>query len=315
MAAGIRGPSLAQRVLALAGDDQSPTVHAAQLRSLQLALLLTVSFELTIYAAFRRVRAVVNVSGAFDRQPLAVAELALPLLLGLSLLAVVFARSRRARRWGAVGAAVAMAVVTVVLLPNTPNHYPMLTLAFGMLALCDPDDAAEQEIALHGLRWLFLIVLFAAGLQKVLYGLYFHGEYFAYRIATDVTFARPFEWLMPASEIERLRSLGGMVAGAGPYRSTWWPLTLVSNATYWIEMALPIFLLLRRTRNAAIIATLVFFLGMEVAPREVFFGAVAVQMTLLFARRDWNRVLLPLWTVLFIVLTLLRSLLPGLAFS
>jgi hypothetical protein len=145
--------------------------------------------------------------------------------------------------------------------------------------------------------------------------LYFQGEFFAYRIATDAIFARPFEWLMPAAEMERLRGLGGLTVGAGPFRTSWWPLAVLSNATYLVEMLLPFLLLWRRSRPVAIVLPLLFFLGMEVAPREIFFGAIAVQMVLVFGRRDWNGLLLPLWTVFFIALTLARSLFPAFDFS
>lgn len=309
-----KAPDWSQRALAWAGDDLPSSVRGAQLRSVHIALLLALTFELTIYAIYRRVEAVVDLSGAFDRQALSVSDVAMPLGMGLSLLAVLLAREGRARRWSAWGAFAVMAAVALTLFPNTPNHYPILTIAFGFLALFDQRDAAEQEVALQGLRWLLVIVLFAAGVQKILYGLYFQGEFFAYRIATDATFARPFEWLMPAAELERLRSYGALAEGAGPFRTSWWPLSALANATYVIEMVLPVLLFWRRTRSVGVGLTVLFFIGMEIAPREIFFGIMAIQMTLLFGRRDWNGRLLPLWMVLFGALVVIRNLFPSFEF-
>ncbi len=307
-------PGWTQRVLAWAGDDLPATVREAQLRSVQIALLLALTFELTIYAIYRRIEAVVDMSGAFDRQALSVSDVAMPLGMGLALLAMVLAREERVRRWSSWGAFAVMAAVALTLFPNTPNHYPVLTIAFGFLALFDPRDEAEQQVALQGLRWLLAIVLFAAGVQKVLYGLYFQGEFFAYRIATDPAFARPFEWLMPVAELERLRSYGALAEGAGPFRSSWWPLAALANATYVIEMLLPVSLFWRRTRPLGLVLTVLFFVGMEIAPREIFFGIMAIQMTLLFGRRDWNGRLMPMWIVLFLVLLAIRNIFPDFEF-
>lgn len=303
------------RVLALAGDGSPAAIRGAQLRSLHLAVLATVTFELTQFAAFRRVHAVVDVEGVFDREPVPAILYLLPLALGLSLLALVFSRQRRARRSAAVAAAVIMTAVAFAIFPNTPNHYPLIVLVLALLALFDPDDQAEQAAALAGLRWLFAIALFLSGTQKLLYGVYFGAEFFVFRIATDPAFAWPFQFVVPADELARISSLGGMTFGAGPFRTSWLPLLLLSNATWMLELALPVLLLVRRTRPWGMAATLLFFVGMEVAPREIFFGAIAIQLVLVFGRRDWNGRLMPLWLLVLVALTLLRYVAPHFDFS
>lgn len=302
------------RVLAIAGDDGPAALHRSQLEWLRLAMLATVTFELTHYAAFRRVHGVVDVAGAFDVQPTPPWVLAMPLALALSLLAIVLGRERSWHRFGGTAAALTMATITFAVLPNTPNHYPLVMLTFGLLALFDGRDEKEAAVAVQAVRWLFAIALVLSGLQKTLYGAYFHGEFFAYRIAIDPIFATPFEWIMPAEEVARLRGLGGLDEGAGPFRTSWWPLAVLANLSWIFEMALPVFLLWRRTRPWAIAVTLLFFVGIEVAPRELFFGGIAVQLVLLFGRRDWNRLLMPLWLAALVAATLLRIAVPEVAF-
>lgn len=307
--------SFAERCLAWAGDDAPPAVRASQLRSLQLAMVATVVFEFTQFAAFRRVHAVVDVEGVFDRAALPWTLVALPIALGLTLLGLVIARHDRARRIAGAGAATVMAMIALTIFPNTPNHYPLIVLVLGMLAFYDPAKDEETAMALAGIRWLFAIALFLSGLQKILYGAYFGGEFFAFRIANDPLFASPFSWLMPSEEFARLRALGGMTEGAGPFRSSWWGLAAAANITWIAELVLPVLLLVRRTRPWAIAAVILFFIGIEVAPREIFFGAVAIQLVLVFGRRDWNGRLMPLWILVLVALTALRYLAPGVNFS
>ena len=307
--------SWATRVLSWAGDTSSPSVRGAQLRSLHLALVATVTFELTQFAAFSRVHAVVDVDGVFDKEPVPAVLFLLPLALGLCLVALILGRDSAARRRGAVGAALVMGLTAVVLFPNTPNHYPLLVLVLATLALFDLEDPAEQPVALAAIRWFFVVALFLSGLQKILYGAYFGGEFFVYRIATDPAFALPFELIMPAEELARIRELGGMTEGAGPFRTSWWPIAWLSNATWILELTLPFLLLARRTRPWAIAATLLFFIGIEVAPREIFFGFIAIQLVLVFGRRDWNWRLMPFWLLALLVLTALRYLAPHINFS
>lgn len=305
----------ADRLLAWAGDGAPSAVRGAQLRSLHIALVATVTFELTQFAAFRRVHGVVDVEGVFDREPVPAMLFLLPLALGLILVALIFNTRPVARRWAAVAAAGVMALTAIVLFPNTPNHYPLLSLVLLALALFDLDDVDEQPSALATVRWFFVVALFLSGVQKLLYGAYFGAEFFVFRMAGDPIFAQPFEAFMPTAELERIRGLGGMVEGAGPFRTGWMPLVWLSNLTWMAELALPVLLLIRRTRPWAMVATLLFFVGIEVAPREVFFGFIAVQLVLVFGRRDWNGLLMPLWLLALVILTVLRYVAPNLDFS
>jgi hypothetical protein len=167
-------------------------------------------------------------------------------------------------------------------------------------------------MVLAGLRWLTVLVLFHTGLQKLLYGHYWRGDFLAFMVGRGERFADLFRWILPPAEIARLASHDPFREGAGPYRVSE-PLFVAASNLVWIaEVALPAGLILRRTRAAAAFAALAFVLVIQLGAREMGFALLFGNLLLLFAPAGLAARLLPLWLG-FLGLTLLATsgLLPG----
>jgi hypothetical protein len=143
-------------------------------------------------------------------------------------------------------------------------------------------------------------VLFWAGLQKILYGYYFGGEFLSYAISQEARFAHIFGALIPSDELIRLQSYGRPAPlDAGPYRAESWALVLASNATYAMEILVAIGLVVRQLRPLALCAAFALIVAIEVAAREVLFGALFLGLISLFAKRALNWKLLPMFVGLY----------------
>lgn len=281
-------------------DDDAPAPEPARREALRVFLLVAALVEVGL----------TNLLDDPRRGPL---NLIFPLLL-LAFLGLCV--SPAWRRTATAAAALTMLAINAWRLPATPNHYLITAVALFFLALTDTRQAEEQRLGLNAMRWLIVIVLVVSGLQKLSYGTYFRAEFLTFDLAINRHFAGPFALLMPAEELSRMRGLGAGLPGDGPYRTSWLPLVLLSNVTYVFEIAVPWLLLCRRTRPAALAATILFLVAVESAAREIFFGAIAVNLLLLFSRRNWNRRLLPLFLALYALLILVRlGLAPGWFFT
>jgi hypothetical protein len=217
---------------------------------------------------------------------LAVSAVALSVCLALSL-------SRRAE---CLAPRLALPVLLLQLwwtFPVTDNHFFIELLAVALLCLADRDSEADEVLVLHSLQWLTALVLFQTGLQKILYGHYFGGEFLAFMVGQGERFADLFALLIPASEVARLAALDALRTGAGPFRVESAGLILVSNLVYLAELVLPVALLVRRTRFVASMIAIVFVLTLQLAAREIGFALLFANLLLLFPERDWGRRVLP----------------------
>ena len=209
--------------------------------------------------------------------------------------------------WRDRGSRAAFAFVLVVSTIRLANQFPFAAnhhyLELGILALgtlFDDRRKGEAQLLLQSCRWLVATVLFWAGLQKILHGYYFGGEFFSYAISQEARFAQIFGLLLPSDELLRLQSYGQPAPlGAGPYRTTSWALLLVSNATYLTEILVAIGLFVRRLRPLVVCAAMALIVAIEVAAREVFFGALCLGLVTLFSRRALNWQLLPIFVALY----------------
>ncbi|MGH0036374.1 MAG: hypothetical protein ACQGVK_15210 [Myxococcota bacterium] len=196
-----------------------------------------------------------------------------------------------ALRWAAGLAALPIAIDLVWAFPDHANHQYLALLVAGLVALFDPDDPAEAGTALAGLRWLVVIGLGWAGLQKVLWGYYFDGTFLSFVIAQRESFAWAFQWILPDGELARLQALA-LREGAGPFRaeSLWLDLAAVGS---WVsEIVLAAGLLIPRTRALAALGAMGLIAIIEVAARELFFGLIMFDFLVLFlpgraGRRGW----------------------------
>jgi hypothetical protein len=222
------------------------------------------------------------------------------------------------RRWArpACGTLLAlMAADHASAFPLNANHQYLGMIVLGLCCMLDPDQADEGRLLLQALRWLPVLGLLWAGLQKVLWGYYFDGTFLAYAISYNDSFAALFRWVLPVAEIDRLRALE-FVVGAGPYRVASPLFVAISNLTWVGELLLPLLLVWRRTRPLGIVAVILHIAAIEAGARELFFGLLMVNLVLLYGRRDLNRLALPVSVVVLLyVLAMAGGVLPRWYFS
>lgn len=257
-------------------------VAAAKIRSIRRLVLLTLAAE-----AWRALR-FIPYSSHTEAFGLAAA--------GMTGCAIVGWTDRWSRQ-AVVVAFVILFVVVAAVFPENANHQflALVLLALIALSMSAPDQVdADRRTALQSMRWIAIGGLAWAGIMKLLYGVWFEGEFLAYRIARDPDFAFALGWILPEPELARLIGLGKEV-GAGPFRVQSIPLIMISNLTWIAELLLPIGLLLPRTRKAALVASVLFVGAIEVGAREFFFGAMMIGLLLLFATRDRLGPLLPIF--------------------
>lgn len=190
--------------------------------------------------------------------------------------------------------------------PDVSNHYLVEVLCVGVFALVDLEREEERDLCLRALCWLAAIVLFMSGLQKLLHGAYFEGEYLAYMVSSTDRFRDFFAPMLSSADLAHLDSLRGAIDAVpfqldrpvgplpGPYRVESTPFLLASNAVWIAEMVVPLGLLWRRTRPVALLAAVLLMVGIVASSREFFFDTLFLNLLLLFARSAVNRKILPL---------------------
>ncbi len=178
---------------------------------------------------------------------------------------------------------------------SSANHLYLELLCVALLCVADRRARPDRALALHGLRWLTVIVLFHTGLQKLLYGHYFHGDFLAFMVGTQDRFARLFQLLLPAAEVARLQSLDPWQTGAGPYRTGHLPFVLASNAVVLAELVLPALLLLPRTRLWGAACAMALMASIQLGALELGFAFLFLNLLLLFAPPRWASLVLPIF--------------------
>ena len=170
--------------------------------------------------------------------------------------------------------------------PDIPNHSYLELAVLALAALLDPRKSDENQLLLQGCRWTVLIVLFSAGLQKLLYGSYFDGRALATALASSqAKFAVFFEFILPADEFSRIID----PVNQGPHRFHSTIGLLVSNASFLAELMIPVAILFARTRTVATYLGLGLVFAIQLGAREVFFGALMIHLLLLIFPSDVNR--------------------------
>jgi hypothetical protein len=289
---------MVERLLAIAdGDDASP---APRVEAFRLYVLLHLAAESWAFAFTGEIA-----PGGWGP---AVA-------VGQSALAAI-AWAGRARRLVTLVALLLLLVQLRTTWPLTANHLYLCLWSLGLLAFLDTHREREAGLQLAALRWLAAIVLAATGVQKLLYGTYFRGQFLAFVVAEDARFAALFRHLVPPDALARLAAIGPPEPGAGPYLVDSAAFVAASNLVWVCEIGLPVLMLVRRTRAVAATVAIVFLVLIETGARELFFGALFVNLVLLFYRTDLNRRLLPWFAALLAGLVLLRLwIAPGWEFN
>jgi len=258
----------ATRFLALAGGDDAGLAHA-KLDALRRFVLLFGAARSWLWLAFAR---------DLDPTSLGVSAAALSACAALA--------------WWPRTATLAprLALLPLLLqlawtLPLTNNHFFLELVCVVLLALVSR-DGEEEQIALDAIRWVTVLVLVHTGLQKMLHGLYFQGEFLAFMIARAERFADVFRWLVPADELARLAGLAAEPrAGAGPFRVASVPFVVAANLVWLLEIALGALLVPRRTRTPSAAAALVFVLAIQLGARELGFALLFASLLVTFLPR------------------------------
>lgn len=210
------------------------------------------------------------------------------------------------KRWNAQAGDAALVVVLVQVLfdlPFTANHHYLELCLLLVLSLFSGQREDESDLALKGLRWLTAIALFQTGLQKLLYGYYFNGSMFVFMASVQSRFADFFGRFMAEDELLRIQSYGWPAqTGAGPYLVASLAIVVMANATWILEMLLPVGLMTDRFRRVALWLAVAMIIVIEIAAREVFLGALFINLLLLFSRGNLNRKLFPAFLLLYAAL-------------
>jgi hypothetical protein len=226
-------------------------------------------------------------------------------LLALPLLAFAAGQVRRVMRPVAVALALVQWVRFAFTYPDASNHYLIECLSIGVFALVDLEREEERALCLRMLGWVVVVVLFMSGVQKLLHGAYFKGQYLAYMVATTDRFRNFFRFIIPAADLAHLDSLrnavpamrfaGEQLIGAppGPYRVHSFWFIAVSNGVWIGELTVAVGLLVRRLRPFALAGGLVLMAGILASSNELFFDTFFINLLLLFARKDLIWKLLP----------------------
>jgi len=256
------------RALAWVGEE-SEGASAARFAALRRFLVLAVAVESWNALRYQ----------AYQEAPVLHTGLA-----ALQLVCLGAAWSGPLTRLATLASATALAIGVAIAFPFNANHQAVEILCLALVGLARPDVSGERCDSLRGVRWVAVAVMFWAGAQKLLFGLYFGGEFLAHRVAVDSGFAEIFRLVMPESEWQRLLALEA-VEGSGPYRVDSWLFVAISNLSWMTELALAGALLHPRMRRLAWPAGIAFLLVVELAAREVFFGALLCFLLLLFEER------------------------------
>lgn len=277
--------------------DGEPADGGDQVRSFERALVMIVGAEYVCRA--------LRVSGLPP---------GLWLATGTIVIAATLVLATAWRREALVALAATHAAVMAYEFPASGNHAYLELLFLGLLAFVNTADPEQRRLFLRAGRWIACVVLFASGIQKLALGYYLDGQFLAYQLGT-ATYRVVLDPLLPAGESARLAALDGQ-PGAGPYLVSSPLFLAVSRAVVLAEIALPVLLVVRRTRLVALATAVVLLFAIEAAAREVFFGLVMVNALLLFAPPTAHRAFVPGAAVLLTALVLVRlGLLPYVVFN
>lgn len=262
------------RLLARTGEDE-PATRLAKLRAFETLLILGLASEAwRLYGP-----ALAEGGGARAGAWLP------PLLATLLALAALPWRWRRRGLGALLGLQLAWVATSF---PETANHAYLQLFLLALLVLLDSGVAEEQQLALQSVRWIFLVVFFYAGLQKLVHGFYFHGEYFAFYLG-ERSFASLLRPFVSDAELQRFGAGLARRAGDGPYRFESLPLIALSNAAWLAELGIPFLLVSRRWRRLGVAVAALFLVFTEALARELHFGALFLNGLLLFLPSDANR--------------------------
>jgi hypothetical protein len=191
-------------------------------------------------------------------------------------------RTGPSRNQQIVASALALLGLYFVFPDRLVNHWAFLLWVLVPVPLLNVGKASEALVLARYWRFLFVGMMFGAGLQKALFGLYDHAEMLIYLTVTLPGMADSwFAWTLPPGLRETLaqHTVG---VGAGPYRTESWLPRLLSVGSVGVEMALPLLMLWRRTQLWATAGCIVFLFGIQIDMGIWHFAFQALPFSVLF---------------------------------
>jgi hypothetical protein len=208
-----------------------------------------------------------------------------------------WSRVQRAVSFVFAAAVLASAFIMFPVMPNHSYTYVLIPLFLVLLDERTPEGASD---ILACWRWLAVVIVFGAGVQKLRYGQYDQGEFLAFQLVNDsrMTHLRPL--LCPGSCMDVL--LARSSSGIGWEASLpWIPGRILSIGVLVAELALPVLLFFRKTRWWGALTILFTLSSIQIYAREFEFAIALVALMLLFSERPTQRlglgVCVGLWVV------------------
>ncbi len=174
--------------------------------------------------------------------------------------------------------------------PNTPNHRLIEVVVLGLACLSNVENSQERRLFFSFIRAFALLVFFYAGVQKILLGTYFTGQYLAYKTYSAISFQNlGFLWCSQ-EELETFKSLSWPPsAGMGPFQLNTWYGLILSNATWVLELVLPVVCFFGKRKNIWAAITLVFVLGIQAMALEIEFLLIMMCLLSLYFKHIRDR--------------------------
>jgi uncharacterized membrane protein YphA (DoxX/SURF4 family) len=195
-----------------------------------------------------------------------------------------FVLSGRRVRSAMAASAILILAQMIARFPRTANHELLGLAAVIVTALIDERIESERRLGIAALRAMVPIVFVWSGIQKLLSGCWFQGEFLLIGALQSDRF-RALQLIVPRMEMNALRALSPSSAGSGPYHFESAPPLLLSNAVWMLELILPLLLLVPRLRRFAAISLLLLLLGIELFARELAFGLLSGGLIALWIER------------------------------
>jgi hypothetical protein len=199
------------------------------------------------------------------------------------ILGLVYLLKKDRRRLILCGLFLLGVMLSVFEFPNTPNHRLLEIVVLGVACMTNTKSELERQILFSFIRSFALLAFLYAGIQKVLLGTYFYGEYLAYKTYSSEQFLRLSPLWTSAIEREMFKSLPWPPhAGLGPFHLSTWRGLLASNAVWILEIVLPIGCFFGRKRNYWATAIIIFVIGIQLMALEVEFVLLMLALLSLF---------------------------------
>ncbi|WP_150106034.1 hypothetical protein [Rubinisphaera brasiliensis] len=201
------------------------------------------------------------------------------------------------------------------------NHFHLITYmviatSAGLLLISflQKNAAETSEINLAAwstilfVRWFVVFFMLWTGINKLLYGTYFRGQYLAALAARPGSFHSFYRFVLTEAEMEAISD-----SPFGPFRFQSWLAIAAANVVYVSEIAAGLMLLIPRFAVWGASATLLILVGIEAAARELVFGTIMLQAVVsyfpkFFLKRGWQMCVFAYALVaLYFILRLLDS--------